>query len=107
MGFVEEGGELYCQRDYEQYLAPPCGKCGQKIVGVCNKQQRMHVGLCYLYKMHYFFMNHIMLNHLVRLALFFGYYNILMYTLIDYLVLLLNALLQIKDILFQHTFVIL
>ena len=34
IGFVEEGGYLYCERDYEQYFAPHCAKCGKAIVGV-------------------------------------------------------------------------
>lgn len=33
IGFVEEAGKLYCEKDYEQYLAPRCGKCGNAIVG--------------------------------------------------------------------------
>lgn len=34
MGFVEEGGFLYCEKDYELYFAPKCGKCDSSIVGV-------------------------------------------------------------------------
>ena len=41
VGFVEEGGQLYCEKDYEQFMAPRCAKCGQPIVGVsrlfCSK----------------------------------------------------------------------
>jgi hypothetical protein len=33
LGFVEEEGQLFCEKDYEQYLAPKCGKCGRSIVG--------------------------------------------------------------------------
>ena len=33
-GFVEEDGQLYCEKDYEQFMAPRCGKCGGAIVGV-------------------------------------------------------------------------
>lgn len=33
IGFVEEGDNLYCEKDYEKYLAPRCGKCGDAIVG--------------------------------------------------------------------------
>jgi len=33
IGFVEEEGSLYCEKDYERYLAPRCGKCGNAIVG--------------------------------------------------------------------------
>jgi hypothetical protein len=32
-GFVEEAGQLFCERDYEQYFAPHCGKCGRSIIG--------------------------------------------------------------------------
>ena len=38
VGFVEEDGKLYCEKDYEQYLAPRCGKCGGAIVGVSTMQ---------------------------------------------------------------------
>lgn len=34
IGFVEEGGFLYCERDYERYLAPHCKKCSAAIIGV-------------------------------------------------------------------------
>ncbi len=33
-GFVEENGKLYCEHDFEQYLAPYCAKCSQKILKV-------------------------------------------------------------------------
>ncbi len=33
-GFVEENGKLYCENDFEQYLAPFCAKCSQKILKV-------------------------------------------------------------------------
>ena len=33
-GFVEENGKLYCERDFEQYLAPRCVKCSQSILKV-------------------------------------------------------------------------
>lgn len=36
-GFVEENGKLYCENDFEQYLAPFCGKCSQKILKVTSK----------------------------------------------------------------------
>ena len=36
VGFVEEGGKLYCERDFETYMAPTCHKCRNKIVGVCH-----------------------------------------------------------------------
>ncbi|XP_025113916.1 PDZ and LIM domain protein 7-like isoform X6 [Pomacea canaliculata] len=35
IGFVEEGGFLYCERDYERYLAPHCKKCNAAIIGEC------------------------------------------------------------------------
>lgn len=34
IGFVEDGGHLYCEKDYEKYLAPHCKKCNGAIVGV-------------------------------------------------------------------------
>ena len=34
VGFVEEEGQLFCERDYEQYFAPRCGKCGRAIMRV-------------------------------------------------------------------------
>ncbi|CAF0889541.1 unnamed protein product [Rotaria sp. Silwood1] len=34
-GFVEENGKLYCEHDFEQYFAPFCAKCGQKILKEC------------------------------------------------------------------------
>ena len=34
IGFIEEGGFLYCEKDYEQYFAPHCAKCEKAIVGV-------------------------------------------------------------------------
>ncbi|XP_070183739.1 LIM domain-binding protein 3-like isoform X2 [Littorina saxatilis] len=34
IGFVEEGGKLYCERDYERYLAPHCKRCNGTIIGV-------------------------------------------------------------------------
>ena len=33
-GFVEEDGKLYCERDFEQFLAPHCAKCSQAILKV-------------------------------------------------------------------------
>jgi uncharacterized protein YbaR (Trm112 family) len=33
VGFVEEEGQLFCEKDYEQYFAPRCGKCGRAIIG--------------------------------------------------------------------------
>jgi hypothetical protein len=33
-GFIEENGKLYCENDFEQYLAPNCAKCSQKILKV-------------------------------------------------------------------------
>ncbi|CAF3329569.1 unnamed protein product [Rotaria socialis] len=34
-GFVEENGKLYCENDFEQYLAPRCAKCSQSILKEC------------------------------------------------------------------------
>ena len=33
-GFVEENGKLYCENDFEQFLAPNCAKCSEKILKV-------------------------------------------------------------------------
>lgn len=33
-GFVEENGKLYCERDFEQFLAPHCAKCSEAILKV-------------------------------------------------------------------------
>jgi hypothetical protein len=33
-GFVEENGKLYCERDFEQFLAPHCAKCSESILKV-------------------------------------------------------------------------
>ncbi|XP_077353492.1 PDZ and LIM domain protein 5b isoform X4 [Festucalex cinctus] len=32
-GFVEEKGQVYCERCYEQFFAPTCALCQQKILG--------------------------------------------------------------------------
>ncbi|XP_031711383.1 PDZ and LIM domain protein 5b isoform X2 [Anarrhichthys ocellatus] len=44
-GFVEEKGQVYCERCYEQFFAPTCGSCRQKILGeVMNAlKQTWHV----------------------------------------------------------------
>lgn len=34
LGFVEENGKLYCERDYEKF-APKCQKCQNSILGEC------------------------------------------------------------------------
>ncbi|XP_016098178.1 PDZ and LIM domain protein 5-like [Sinocyclocheilus grahami] len=49
VGFVEERGSVYCERCYEQFLAPACFKCQQKILGeVINAlKQTWHV-YCFL-----------------------------------------------------------
>lgn len=33
-GFVEEGNKVYCVQCYEQFFAPTCARCQQKILGV-------------------------------------------------------------------------
>ncbi|KAL0183270.1 hypothetical protein M9458_022645, partial [Cirrhinus mrigala] len=33
VGFVEDHGSVYCVCCYEQFLAPTCFKCQQKILG--------------------------------------------------------------------------
>lgn len=51
IGFIEEGGFLYCEKDYELYFAPHCAKCEAAIVGECvnalNKQYHPGCFLCY------------------------------------------------------------
>ncbi|TKS84469.1 LIM domain protein 5 Enigma -like protein Enigma-like PDZ and [Collichthys lucidus] len=44
-GFVEEKGQVYCERCYEQFFAPTCGRCQHKILGeVMNAlKQTWHV----------------------------------------------------------------
>lgn len=34
-GFIEEGGKLYCEKDYNKYFAPHCETCKQPISGPC------------------------------------------------------------------------
>ena len=33
-GFVEEKGQVYCEHCYEEFFAPTCARCHQKILGV-------------------------------------------------------------------------
>ncbi|XP_048037314.1 PDZ and LIM domain protein 5b isoform X3 [Megalobrama amblycephala] len=49
VGFVEERGSVYCERCYEQFLAPTCFRCQQKVLGeVINAlKQTWHV-YCFL-----------------------------------------------------------
>ncbi|XP_028273461.1 PDZ and LIM domain protein 5b isoform X3 [Parambassis ranga] len=44
-GFVEERNQVYCERCYEQFFAPACARCHQKILGeVMNAlKQTWHV----------------------------------------------------------------
>ncbi|XP_056288127.1 PDZ and LIM domain protein 5b isoform X1 [Pseudoliparis swirei] len=44
-GFVEERGQVYCEHCYEQFFAPTCARCQQKILGeVMNAlKQTWHV----------------------------------------------------------------
>ncbi|KAK3748839.1 hypothetical protein QZH41_006625 [Actinostola sp. cb2023] len=32
-GFIEEGGKLYCEKDYNKHFAPQCHSCKQPIIG--------------------------------------------------------------------------
>jgi hypothetical protein len=49
IGFVEEGGYLYCERDYAIHFAPHCDKCGQAVVGECvNTMQKSFHPHCFL-----------------------------------------------------------
>ncbi|XP_060063508.1 PDZ and LIM domain protein Zasp-like [Ylistrum balloti] len=48
VGFVEEGGFLYCEKDYETYFAPKCAVCNQSIVGECvNALQKTYHPDCF------------------------------------------------------------
>ncbi|XP_039533184.1 PDZ and LIM domain protein 5-like isoform X3 [Pimephales promelas] len=49
VGFVEERGSVYCESCYEQFLAPTCARCQQKVLGeVINAlKQTWHVQ-CFL-----------------------------------------------------------
>ncbi|XP_069124659.1 PDZ and LIM domain protein 7-like isoform X9 [Argopecten irradians] len=48
IGFVEEGGFLYCEKDYETYFAPKCAVCSQPIVGECvNALQKTYHPDCF------------------------------------------------------------
>lgn len=51
IGFVEENGFLYCEKDYELYFAPHCAKCEAAIIGECvnalNKQYHPTCFLCF------------------------------------------------------------
>lgn len=40
-GFVEERGQVYCEHCYEQFFAPTCARCNQKILGVSVKTEGM------------------------------------------------------------------
>uniref|UniRef100_A0A667Z574 PDZ and LIM domain 5b n=1 Tax=Myripristis murdjan TaxID=586833 RepID=A0A667Z574_9TELE len=44
-GFVEERGQVYCEQCYEQFFAPTCARCHQKVLGeVMNAlKQTWHV----------------------------------------------------------------
>ncbi|RNA14513.1 LIM domain-binding 3-like isoform X1, partial [Brachionus plicatilis] len=35
VGFVEENGKLYCEKDYADFLAPKCHKCHNTILAEC------------------------------------------------------------------------
>lgn len=49
MGFVEEEGQLFCERDYEQYFAPRCHKCSAAIIGeVVNALRQTYHTNCFL-----------------------------------------------------------
>ena len=36
IGFVEEAGQLYCEKDYAEFFAPHCDSCGKAIIGVSS-----------------------------------------------------------------------
>ncbi|CAL1528979.1 unnamed protein product [Lymnaea stagnalis] len=49
IGFVEEGGFLYCERDYAVHFAPHCDKCGRAVIGECvNAVQKSYHPECFL-----------------------------------------------------------
>ncbi|KAK3769453.1 hypothetical protein RRG08_055104, partial [Elysia crispata] len=49
IGFVEEGGFLYCEKDYAEHFAPHCDKCGLPIIGECvNALQKSYHPACFL-----------------------------------------------------------
>lgn len=50
VGFVEENGNLYCERDFEAYFAPKCAKCRRAIVGVCILKLKKFINIDYRYK---------------------------------------------------------
>lgn len=39
VGFVEENGRLYCERDFANFLAPKCNKCFNPIMAVSTNSQ--------------------------------------------------------------------
>ena len=43
IGFIEEGGYLYCEKDYELYFAPRCAKCEAAIVGVGHSILKLYL----------------------------------------------------------------
>ncbi|ESO03363.1 hypothetical protein HELRODRAFT_80575, partial [Helobdella robusta] len=49
-GFVEEADQLYCENDFEKYLAPKCAKCSRAIVGevvnALRNTYHMHCFVC-------------------------------------------------------------
>nr|XP_019937293.1 PREDICTED: PDZ and LIM domain protein 5-like [Paralichthys olivaceus] len=40
-GFVEEKDHVYCEYCYEQFFAPACSRCSQKILGVSHETEKM------------------------------------------------------------------
>ncbi|XP_028851158.1 PDZ and LIM domain protein 5a isoform X2 [Denticeps clupeoides] len=49
IGFVEEQGSVFCEHCYEEFLAPSCGRCQQKILGeVINALKRSWHVYCFL-----------------------------------------------------------
>jgi len=48
-GFVEEEGQLLCENDYDQFLAPKCAKCSKSIMRECvNALGRQYHPECFL-----------------------------------------------------------
>jgi len=49
IGFVEEAGQLYCEKDYAEFFAPHCDSCGKAIIGECvNALNKSFCPACFL-----------------------------------------------------------
>jgi len=54
VGFVEEGGQLFCEEEYKKHFAPCCAKCGLPILQDCvnamGKTFHPECFVCFHYK---------------------------------------------------------